>query len=409
MLSFSLSLVLTPDIARAASDKQLLAAASREQSALIDTLEKLVAIESGSGNIAGLSKIANMLANRLQVLGFKTERRKSPADVGADTVIGTIAGNGSAKIMLMAHMDTVYEAGILQTQPYKIDGNKLYGPGIADAKGGIAVILHALQILFDSDWKDFSTLTVLFNPDEETGSAGSGQIIADIAGQSDVVLSFEPTGIKDVGEWLLLGTASYASVRLEIKGQSSHAGSAPEKGRNAVIELAHQLLQTKDAARAIPGAQLNWTNIVADQAFNQIPDLAIAIGDARITVPGAEKQLQEALQSIVESNKLVGGTQAKVTIEILRPGYRANPAGYAVAQLAQDIQKELNRRPFWIVPMARGATDAGYAALSGNAAVVESLGLSGHGYHAQDEYIEIDSIVPRLYLITRLLTELGKN
>jgi len=119
--------------------------------------------------------------------------------------------------------------------------------------------------------------------------------------------------------------------------------------------------------------------------------------------------LETTLQSIVESNKLVGGTEAKVTIEILRPGYRANQAGYAVAQLANEIQKELNRRPFWIVPMARGATDAGLAPLSGNAAVVECLGLSGDGYHAQDEYIEIDSIAPCLYLITRLLTEFGKN
>ena len=80
--------------------------------------------------------------------------------------------------MLIAHMDTVYAKGILATEPYRQDGNKLYGPGIADDKGGIAVILHSLAILRDAGWKDYARLTVLFNPDEEIGSIGSGELIA---------------------------------------------------------------------------------------------------------------------------------------------------------------------------------------------------------------------------------------
>lgn len=401
--------VLFPVVVSAAPDEKILEAANREQADVIETLKNLVLIESGSGDRVGLGKIADLLDSRLKKLGFKTERRKSPVDVGAETVIGTITGTGSHRIMLMAHMDTVYDTGILQSQPYKMDGNKLFGPGIADAKGGIAVILHALQILVDADWKDFATLTVLFNPDEETGSAGSGEIIAAIAEQSDTVLSFEPTGVKDRGQWLLLGTAAYASVRLEIHGRSSHAGAAPEEGRNAVIELAHQLLQTKDVAKSIIGAQLNWTNIISDQAFNQIPELAVAIGDARITVAGAEEELQVALQAKVGSSKLVPDTKAIVTVKVIRPGYQSNEAGYALAQQAKNIQWEIIHGSFWIVPMTKGATDAGYAGRSGKATVVESFGLSGDGYHAQDEYIEIDSIVPRLYLIVRLLNELGKK
>jgi len=396
-------------VAYASPDKNILNAANREEAAVIDTLKSLVMIESGSGDRAGLGEIADLLDNRLKKLGLKTEKRRSTVDVGAETVIGTITGTGSQRIMLMAHMDTVYEKGTLESQPYKRDGNKLFGPGIADAKGGIAVILHALQILFDAGWTDFATLTVLFNPDEETGSAGSGEIITAIADQSDTVLSFEPTGIKNRGQWLLLGTAAYASVRLEVHGRSSHAGSAPQEGRNAVIELAHQLLQTKDVANSIIGAQLNWTNIVSDQAFNQIPELAVAIGDARITVPGAEEELQEALQAKVDSSKLVPDTKAMVTVKVIRPGFQASEAGFALAEQAKLIQREVVHGSFWIVPMTKGATDAGYAGQSGKATVVESFGLSGDGYHAQDEYIEIDSIVPRLYLIVRLLNELGKK
>jgi len=366
-------------------------------------------IESGSHDSVGLSAMAELLNGRLQALSFKTERRKSTVDPGAEIVIGTKTGVGSQKVLLMAHMDTVYKSGILHTQPYKTEGNKLYGPGIADAKGGIAVILHTLKILEDADWNNHATLTVLFNPDEEIGSPGSGDIITEIASQSDTVLSFEPTGKKYGGEWLLLGAAKYASVRLEITGKASHAGNAPEKGRNAVIELAYQLLQTQDIANGISGAQLNWTNVAADQAFNQIPEKAIAVGDARITVDGAEQKLLEALQAKVSSSKRVPETEATVTLAILNPGFKATPSSYEISSLAQEIHKELGRQKFWIVAMTKGVTDAGYAGVSGNAAVVETLGLTGADYHARNEYIEIDSIVPRLYLIARLLIELGKK
>jgi glutamate carboxypeptidase len=95
--------------------------------------------------------------------------------------------------MLIAHMDTVYQRGILASEPYKVDGNRIYGPGIADDKGGVAVVLHSLQILKDVDWRDYAKLTVAFNADEEIGSIGSGELISELADQHDVVLSCEPT------------------------------------------------------------------------------------------------------------------------------------------------------------------------------------------------------------------------
>ncbi len=409
--ALSLNIVLTAfaGAAQAAPDKKMLEAANREQPAVIETLKSLVMIDSGSGNTAGLAAMANVLESRLQALGFTTERKKSTTDVGADTVIGTITGTGRQKVLLMGHMDTVYETGILETQPYRIDGNRLFGPGIADDKGGIAVILHVLKILADADWTDYATLTVLFNPDEETGSHGSGEIIAGLADQSNTVLSFEPTGTSSGGAWLLLGTAAYASVRMEVKGRTSHAGSAPDTGRNAVIELAHQLLQTRDVAKGIPGTQLNWTNVVSDKAFNQIPDMAVAVGDGRITVPGAEQTLQAAMQAKVDSSKLVPDTETTVTVTIIRPGFVATPAGFELAQLAKRIYGEVHGGGFWLVPMVKGATDAGYAGRSGKAAVAEGFGLPGDGYHANDEYIEIDSIPRHLYMVARLLTELGKQ
>jgi glutamate carboxypeptidase len=410
LLAMAAALALGHAPVRAAPDAKLMAAATAAQPAVVDTLKSLVMIESGSSDVDGLAKIAMLLDDRLKALGFKTERRKATPGVGADIVVGTLTGSGKRRIVLQAHMDTVYEKGILLSQPYKQDGNKLYGPGIADDKGGIAVILHALQILKDAGWKDYAALTVLFNPDEEIGSRGSGEFISATADQADVVLSFEPTAAKAVakGESLLLGAAGIAAVTLEVKGRAAHAGAAPDMGRNAIIEISHQMLQTRDIAKDIPGATLNWTNVVSNKATNQIPELAVAKGDVRITVPGAEEKLNAALQAKLASSKLVPDTVTTAKLEVGRPAFVAGAPGRALAERAQAIYKEMDRE-LGLVPMTGGGTDAAFARRSGKATVVESFGLAGFGYHARDEYIEIDSIVPRLYLVTRLLTEIGKQ
>ena len=409
-LLLPLSLALTAMTSQAAADAQLLAAATATQPALIATLEQLVLIESGSGQVDGLARMANLLEGRLQGLGMTTRRHKTTAGAGADVVIGSMTGNGRRRILMMAHMDTVYQAGILNTQPFKREGNKLYGPGIADDKGGIAVILHALKILGDAGWKDFDQMTVLFNPDEEVGSVGSGELIAALADQHEIVLSFEPTSTRghNQSESLLLGAAGTAAATLTVKGRASHAGVSPELGRNAIIEISHQMIQTKDVAASIPGTQLNWTNVISNKATNQIPELATARADVRLTIPGAEKPLLSALQAKVASTKLVPDTESTIQLVIGRPAFRAGPAGKALAEKAQQIYREIDRS-LVLVPMIGGATDAAFAGRSGKATVVESFGLAGFGYHARDEYIDIESIVPRLYLTTRLLVDLGKG
>jgi glutamate carboxypeptidase len=406
----TLAALLLSGAVLAAPDDKVLAAANGQQAALIETVKSLVLIETGSADVEGLRKLATVLEGRLQALGFKTERRKVTSGPGADVLIGTLSGSGRRKLMLQAHMDTVYQSGVLATQPIKQDGNRLYGPGIADDKGGIAVALHAIKMLNDMGWRDYATLTVLFNPDEEIGSIGSGEMIAQLADQHDVVLSCEPTTAKDVAqvESVLTGAAGTAQATLEVKGRSAHAGAAPQLGRNAAIELAHQMLQTRDIAKDIPGAQLNWTTMQAGRVRNQIPELAVAGGDVRLTQPGAETKLLDALKAKVASSKLVPDTETTVKLDVGRPVYLGGAKAQALALRAQAIYGELDRK-LAITPMTGGATDAAFAARSGKAAVLESLGLPGWGYHARDEYIEIDSIVPRLYLMARMLIESAKE
>jgi len=402
-----LVLALAAPALAAAPDEKLRAMANAAKPELIDTLREMVMIESGSTDLDGLRKMADFTEARLKALGAKTERRKTTRGAGADIVIGTFEGTGAAKLMLMAHMDTVYQRGILATQPWRVDGERIYGPGIADDKGGIAVILHALKILKEVDWRNYAKLTVLFNPDEEVGSVGSGELISEIAGQHDFVLSFEPTAAAPAAknDSLLLGASGTATGRMEVKGRAAHAGAAPELGRNALIELAYQLLQTRDIAPV--GTQLNWTTAQAGTVRNQIPEKAVAGADIRVTVPEGLKNLQAALNAKVKE-KLIPDTETTITIEPGRPPFVATDRARLVARQGQAIYAEIGRT-LDIVDTTGGATDAGYANRSGKAVVIEGFGLAGYGYHARDEFIDAGSIAPRLYLVTRLLKDLGKQ
>ena len=391
-------------------DDAVFKAAQAAQPAVIETLQKLVLIESGSANLPGLAKVADYAQARLTALGAQTERIKT-SDSERVMVKGVFKGKGRLKAMLIAHMDTVYPDGILASQPYKLDGNRLYGPGIADDKGGIAVILHALGVLKSLGWNDYATVTVLFNPDEEIGSGGSGALIQALAAEHDVVLSYEPTAAKSMAkvEGVLLAAAGTATAKMEVKGRASHAGAAPDEGRNALIELSHQMLATQDIAKNIPGAQLNWTYAQGGSVRNQIPAQAMATADVRLLKPDAAEKLQAALVAKTQESHRVPDTHVHVSLDVGRPPYVAGERGMALAQRARAIYAELDGRPLFFHPVTGGGTDAGFASGSGKAAVLESLGLAGWGFHAKDEYIEIDSIVPRLYLTSRLLQELGKT
>ncbi len=390
-------------------DDALFKSAEAAQPAVIETLQKLVLIESGSANLAGLVKVADYAQNQLNALGAKTERIKT-TDSDRVMVKGVLTGKGKLKVMLIAHMDTVYPDGILASQPFKRDGNRLYGPGIADDKGGIAVILHSLEILKTMGWNNYATVTVLFNPDEEIGSNGSGALIQALAAEHDVVLSYEPTAAKSVAkvEGVLLASAGTAIAKMEVKGRASHAGAAPDEGRNALIELSHQMLATQDIAKNISGAQLNWTYAQGGSVRNQIPAQAIATADVRLLKSDAAEKLQVALVAKTKESQRVPDTHVHVTLDVGRPPYVAGERGMALAQKSRAIYAELDGRQLFFHPVTGGGTDTGFASGSGKAAVLESLGLAGWGFHAKDEYIEIDSIVPRLYLTSRLLQELGK-
>jgi len=380
---------------------ELLKQAKAEQSAYIATVKQLVAVDTGTGQVEGLATVSQMLVERLQALG--AEVSTSPATPSAgDNIVGTLKGNGGKDFLLMVHYDTVFADGTAAERPFRMDEQRAYGPGVADAKGGVAMILHALELLKAQQFDDYGTITVLFNPDEEMGSAGSKKIIAELARKHDYVFSYEPPDRDAV----TTATNGINAVMLEVKGKSSHAGSAPEEGRNAVLELAHQLVQLKDLGDPDKGTTVSWTMIAGGEKRNIIPNKATAEADMRYSdISETERVLADA-QKIIE-NKLIDDTRVELRVDKGRPPLAKNPASERLAETAQRLYGEIDQR---IEPIAmRFGTDAGYAYVpdSEKPAVLETMGVVGAGLHSEDEYIELSSIAPRLYLTTAMIRALS--
>ncbi|MBV7561207.1 M20/M25/M40 family metallo-hydrolase [Pseudomonas sp. sia0905] len=393
-LSFS---VLAADLAPEA----LLKKAQAEQKPYLATVEQLVNVDTGTGQEPGLKTVSALLVERLKALGAKVET--SPASPSAgDNIVGTFKGTGSKSFLLMVHYDTVFLPGTAAKRPFKVEGERAYGPGVADAKGGVAMVLHSLKLLQDDKFDGFGTLTVLFNPDEETGSAGSKTIIAELARKHDYVFSFEPPD-KDA---VTVATNGINGVMLEVKGKSSHAGSAPEEGRNAAMELAHQMLQLKDLGDPAKGTTVNWTMVKAGDKRNIIPASASAEADMRYSDLSESERVLADAQRLVEK-KLIDDTEVTVRLEKGRPPLAKNAASERLAKQAQGLYARIDRK---IEPIAmRFGTDAGYAYVPGSdkPAVLETMGVVGAGLHADDEYIELSSIAPRLYLTVALIRQLS--
>ncbi|TCM64326.1 glutamate carboxypeptidase [Acinetobacter calcoaceticus] len=415
--AFSLGLIgyMAVTTTHAAPQQDLKKIVDLEKSAYLETLKQLVNIESGSKDLEGTQEIARLVAQKLKATGAEVSILESkdmyrmddtPAQTGP-MVKAVLKGQGKTKIMLIAHMDTVYKKGMLKDQPFRIDANKAYGLGILDDKQGVAAVIHVLNTLQKMNYKNFDTITVLLNSDEEISSPSSRKLITETAANQDVVFSFEGGG-QDGS--LRLATSGIGAAYLDIQGKASHAGVKPEAGVNALTELAHQLLQMQDLSNPKTGLKLNWTVASSGATRNVIPDRATAQADARALRVEDFDLLEKNLQERVKVKKLTD-SQVNLKFEVRRPPLVANDAAISLAQQAQNIYKNELNLPMNVVATASGGgTDAAFAGLKSKAAVVEGFGLSGDGAHSNNaEYILIDSIVPRLYLTTRLIMQLGES
>jgi glutamate carboxypeptidase len=406
------ALACTTAQASQVSKKEIQQAAAQERAPYLSLLKSLVEVESGSRDLAGLAKEATLLRDELTRLGGSVDvlparpihsLSDSPSAVG-DMVKAELTGKGTSKIMFLAHMDTVYLPGMLAQQPFRVDGDSAYGLAIADDKQGVALIVRAIALMKKLGIDDYGKLTVLINADEEISSPGSRESISRLASGQDLVLSFESAGPK--GD-LRIATSGIAAMHLAVEGLSSHAGARPEAGVNALTELAYQLSNLQDLSVPGQGLKVNWTLAQAGTNRNVIPAGAWAQADVRALRVADFDNLDKEIKARTQQKKLAQ-SRVDVKLEVRRPPLEPTDASREVAKKAQQIYAEIGRDLPVQDQATGGGTDAAFAGLHARA-VLEGVALTGTGAHSNnDERIDLTTLEPRLYLIMRLIQELGK-
>ncbi|QTT89800.1 M20/M25/M40 family metallo-hydrolase [Pseudomonas chlororaphis] len=396
-LTLALGLLATQAIAE--PHPQVQNDAQQYQGDALKLLERLVNIDSGSGYEAGLNQVSDIAIAELKKLGASIEKVPNGA-AGGSHVLATLKGTGKARILLMAHMDTVFKEGTAAERPFRIQDGRAYGPGVMDDKGGIVAGVYALKVLDNLKFKDYEQITFLLDASEETGSEIATDLIKKTAKAHDVTLNLEPGRPAD---GLVVWRKGSATALVEVKGKAAHAGVAPELGRNAAMEAAHQILQLGKLGDEAKKTTINFTVLKAGDRTNVIPDQAIAKADVRAAVPEEFDRIEKDLAR-VSANKLIADTEVKTTLQRGLPPMPQTEKSDALVAMAQGIYGELGRK--LTIEGSGGAADSSLSAGVGTP-TLDGFGIVGGNIHTPEEYAEVDSVAPRIYLLARMIMELS--
>ncbi|MBX3081189.1 MAG: M20 family metallopeptidase [Anaerolineae bacterium] len=340
------------------------------------------------------------LANYIE--GYLTNTLKAQVQRFAREQVGDIllakwnADRPGTPILFMMHMDTVWPVGTLAQRPVHVEGDRLIGPGTWDMKGSIACVLSALKGLQDRGEFPDRPIWALFTSDEETGSNNSWTLIEETAKQVGLCLVMEFAATNNGLKTWRKGIATY---NVSVKGKSSHAGNAPEKGINAVVELAHQTLRITEVNALDKGTSVSVTVVHGGTAFNVIPAEATAQVDVRFKTKAEADRVNSAMQALTP---VLAGAQISVSQSNARPPMERdatmdrsyNQAKQLAAKLGFDLPEE----------GSGGGSDGNITAAIG-VPTLDGLGPMGEGAHAAHEQVVISTIPFRTALLDRIAAE----
>jgi glutamate carboxypeptidase len=360
-------------------------------------LQRLVNIDCGSYTPHGVNLVADFVTDALGQLGATIDRVPHEPAEGqpqlGDLVIGHVAGDGR-RVLLIGHMDTVFDPGTAAQRPYRVEGDRAVGPGVTDMKGGLLAGLHAIAALHEIGERP--SVTFVANPDEEIGSPFSTSFIRDLAPRHDAALVLECA--RENGD-IVSARKGIADYELSIIGRAAHAGVEPEKGRSAILEAARQVIALDALNRRWPTVTVNAgvirggtrPNVVAERCELQV-DLRAATADA----------FEDAA---AEVERLAGSpTLDGVHIELRRmashPPMERTEASGRLVELAVAIAHELG---FELRDAATGgASDANTTAALG-VPTLDGLGPIGGDDHSVDEWLDLSSVGLRTTLLAELI------
>jgi glutamate carboxypeptidase len=383
---------------------------TRYQGAL-GLLEALVNLDSGSWSAGAVNRVADACQARLEAGGWTVERHRHRPAPGerrlGDVVVGRRAGAlpvraGGRRLLLMAHMDTVFEDGTAAARPFRTAGGRAYGPGVVDDKAGLACGVEAVEVLCDlTGFDGFAAITLVCSPDEEVGSPFSKPLLRRLAGEHDAAIGLEAARTNGA---LVSARKGILSFEVEVEGRAVHAGVRPEEGVNAVLEAAHQTLALQALNRRWQGVTCNVGVVRGGSRSNVVAERAVLEVELRAA---READFEAAL---AEVERLVAGSTVAGARSTLRHVHRHPPMERtaAVARLVAEAQAVASRLGFEVGEAATGgAGDANTTAAAG-LPTIDGLAPVGGEAHGPGEWLDLDSVVPRTALLAGLLARLGR-
>ena len=357
---------------------------------MLDDLSTLVNVESPSRDLDALRACAATLAAIIE-----TRLGTPPAVV--DTAAGPIvhwSGGGSPKVLIVGHHDTVFPIGSLAERPFTVADGRATGPGVFDMKGGIVQAIHAVASLDDR-----SGIEMLWTPDEEVGSLASVDTISELAVACGATLVLEPSGDGGALKTARKGVGTFA---MTIHGRASHAGLEPEKGVNALVEAAHQVLAINTFGDPSVGTTVTPTVARIGTTDNVVPALAHVLIDVRVESADEKDRVESAMAMLTPNNP---ETRIEVTGGITRPPMPASASEW-LFPIAASVAVELG----WEVDgiAVGGGSDGNFTAALG-VATLDGLGAVGGGAHADHEFLVVDELPRRADLLAGILTELQRR
>jgi glutamate carboxypeptidase len=362
-------------------------------SEMLVLLQQLVESESPTKNKAAVDQVGTILNEQCRRLGAQV---KVHTQAATGNHIEARWGKGSGGILLLAHMDTVFPLGTLTDMPFHIREDRIFGPGVSDMKGGIVVGLTAIATLLQAGQLPSRPVTVLFTSDEETGSDSSRAVIESLAKDACLVLVLEPGMLNGAVKTWRKGVGEF---RVKVRGRAAHAGGDHANGRNAIEEMAHQVLAIQMLTDYARGTTLNVGIIQGGIASNVVPAETYIEVDLRVMQPGEAERIMAALFSL---KPVLDGTTVEVTGGVNRPPMPFDDGMQLTFKKARTLAAavEIDLK----ASGTGGASDANFVARLG-IPVLDGLGPAGAEYHSEREFILAASLTERLKLLCSLLRD----
>jgi glutamate carboxypeptidase len=374
--------------------------ASRRKDEFVAALDQMTNVDCGSYTVAGVNRIADLCEERFRAGGWEVERRphrpaRDEPQLG-DLVIGRLRGAGGPRILLVGHTDTVFDEGTVAERPFRIEGNRALGPGVSDMKGGLLNGFFAVELLQEVGFDGFGTITYICNPDEEIGSPFSGPVIRELAPQHDAAFVLE--GGRENGD-IVSSRKGVTDYRIDVVGRSAHAGVEPERGRSAILQAAHTTIALQALNGRWPGVTVNVGVIGGGTRTNVVPERCELHVDVRSP---ALATLEEAEREVERLSAEIHVRDVTVTVEGLgwhRPMERG-AGGERLVRTAMAVASELG---FELHDAATGgASDANTTSAAGTP-TIDGLGLIGGDDHSPREWVDLESVVPRMALLAGII------